>query len=126
MTRVLARVALLLIAVTMSITAFAGSSGKTTTLTLLHDAQLNGKTLPAGEYTLKYDTNGSSCQVKFLKGSKEVAAAEGQVKDLEKAPQHDQVVLNNGGNVPTISEVDFRNSTKAISFDSSMANVAGK
>jgi hypothetical protein len=124
MTRILARVALFAFAVAMSISAFAGSS-KTQTLTLLHDAQLNGTTIPAGEYTLKYDTNGSTCQVKVLKGRKEVASADGQVKQLASKPEHSQVVLANGGSVPSISEVDFDNSTTAITFESSMAN-AGK
>jgi len=126
MTRVLAHVALLLFAVTLSISAFAGSSSKTGTLTLLHDAQLNGTTLPAGEYTLKYDTSSSTCQVRVLKDNKEVATAEGQVKELASKPQHDQVVLSNGGGVPAISEVDFHNSTKAISFESGMTTASGK
>jgi hypothetical protein len=124
MTRTLARVALFVFAVTLSISAFAGSS-KTQTLTLLHDAQLNGTTLPAGEYTLKYDTSGSACQVRILKGKKEIVSAEGQVKQLAAKPVRDQVIVTNGGAVPTLSEVDFSNSTQAISFESSMAN-AGK
>jgi len=123
MTRTLARVALFVFAVTMSLSAFAGS--KSQTLTLAHDAQLNGTTIPAGEYTLKYDTNGQTCQVKVLKGKKEVASADGQVKQLASKPDHDQVVLNTGSGVPSINEVDFSNSTTAITFDSSMAN-AGK
>lgn len=124
MTRTLARVALFVFAVTLSISAFAGSS-KTQTLTLLHDAQLNGTTLPAGEYTLKYDTSGPTCQVRILKGNKEIVSAEGQVKQLATKPTRDQVVVTNGSAVPTLSEVDFSNSTQAISFESSMAN-AGK
>ncbi len=123
MTRTLARVAWFVFAVTLSISAFAGS--KSQTLTLAHDAQLNGTTLPAGEYTLKYDTNGPSCQVKVLKGNKEVASAQGQVKQLASKPDHDQVVLATGNGLPSINEVDFSNSTTAITFESSMAN-AGK
>ena len=81
MTRILARVTVLVFAVTMSISAFAGST-KTDNITLYHDAQLNGTTIPAGEYTVKCETNGSTAQVKVMKGGKEVATASGQAKEL--------------------------------------------
>src|SRR5271166_126472 len=117
MTRMLARVALLVFAVTMSLSAFAGS--KAESITLLHDAQLNGTTIPAGDYTVKYDANGSTCLVKVMKGSKTVATANGELKQLANKPQRDQVILqNDGGSVPVLSEMDFSNSTTAISFGS--------
>jgi hypothetical protein len=115
MTRTMARVALFLFAVTMSVSAFAGS--KSETVTLFHDAQLNGKTLPAGEYTVKCETTGSTAQVKFLKSGKEVASASGQVKTLTSAPQYNQVITEDGGSVPSISEVDFSHSATGVSFD---------
>jgi hypothetical protein len=115
MTRTLARVALFLFAVTMSISAFAGS--KSETVTLFHDAQLNGKTIPAGEYTVKCETTGSTAQVKFIKSGKEVASASGQVKTLTAAPQYNQVITEDGGSVPTISEVDFSHTATGVSFD---------
>ena len=125
MTRMLARVALLVFAVTMSISAFAGS--KSESLTLLHDAQLNGTTIPAGEYTVKYDANGSTCLVKVMKGSKTVATANGELKQLSSKPEHNQVVLRNDtGNLPAVSEMDFSNTTTAITFDLNMTTAEGK
>ncbi len=125
MTRMLARVALLVFAVTMSISAFAGS--KSESLTLLHDVQLNGTTIPAGDYTVKYDANGSTCLVKVMKGSKTVATANGELKQLANKPQRDQVILqNDGGSVPVLSEMDFSNSTTAISFGSNATTASGK
>jgi hypothetical protein len=125
MTRMLARVALFVFAVTMSISAFAGS--KSESLTLIHDVQLNGTTIPAGDYTVKYDTNGSTCLVKVMKGGKTVATANGELKQLASKPDHDQVVVQNDtGGVPTLSEMDFSNSKTAITFSSTMANVSGK
>ena len=124
MTRTLARFTLFIFALTMSISAFAGS--KSETVTLFHDAQLNGKTLPAGEYTVKCDTTGSTAQVKFLRGSKEVASASGQVKQLATTPQYNQVVTQDGGSVPTITEVDFGHSATGVSFDTSSVAAAGR
>ncbi len=92
MTRMLARVALLVFAVTMSISAFAGS--KSETITLLHDVQLNGTTIPAGDYTVKYDAKeGSTCLVKVMKDGKTVATANGELKQLANKPARNQVVL---------------------------------
>jgi hypothetical protein len=120
MTRILARLNFLVFAIGISITAFAGST-KTDTITLYHDAQLNGTTIPAGEYTVKCETNGNSAQVKFMKGGKEVASASGQAKELGSKMYHGQVVLQNG----SIQEVDLAGSKTGVTFDSSMAN-AGK
>ena len=124
MTRTLVRAALFVFALTMSISAFAAS--KSETVTLFHDAQINGKTLPAGDYTVKCDTTGSTAQVKFLKNGKEVATANGQVKQLSSAPNHNQIVTNDGNGAATISEIDFGHSTTGVSFDSSNMATAGR
>ena len=125
MTRTLTRVALLVFAVTMSISAFAGS--KSESLTLLHDVQLNGTTIPAGEYTVKYDANGSTCLVKVMKGSKTVATANGELKQLASKPDHNQVVLqNDAGGVPAVNEMDFRDTQTGISFSPNAETASGK
>ncbi|MGC2109422.1 MAG: hypothetical protein WA655_07885 [Candidatus Korobacteraceae bacterium] len=124
MTRTLAYIGTLIFALTMSLGAFAGS--KSETITLFHDAQLNGKTLPAGDYTVKCDTNGSTAQVKFLRNGKEVASANGQVKQLNPAPEHNQVVVQDGNGGGTISEVDFSHSSTAVSFEGASMAEAGK
>ncbi len=116
MTRTLARVAVFVFALTMSLSAFAGS--KSQTVTLFQDAQINGKTLPAGEYTVKCDTTGSTAQVRFLRNGKEVATANGQVKQLTTTPEFNQVVTQDGGGVPAISEIDFGHSSTGVSFES--------
>ena len=120
MTRTLARLTLLVLALTLSISAFAGS--KSQDITLYKDAQINGTTLPAGEYTVKCDTTGSTAQVKFLRNGKEVATATGQVKQLANAPDHTQVVTMDGNGGPaTISEIDFSNNKSGVSFERSTA-----
>lgn len=114
MTRTLARVTLFIFVLTLSIGAFAAS--KSEDVTLYHDAQINGKTLPAGDYTVKCDTTGSTAQVKFMRNGKEVASASGQVKQLTSRPDHAQVITQDGGNVPTISEVDFPHTNTGVTF----------
>jgi len=122
MTRILAPITLFVFAV--SISAFAGS--KAESFTLYHDSQLNGSQLPAGEYKIVYDTSGSAVQVKFMKGKKEMASATGQMKQLDKKPEYNQIVLEGGTNgSPSISELDFHGSRTGITFEPS-ATAAGK
>src|SRR5271165_3560220 len=124
MTRMLARVALLVFAVTMSLSAFAGS--KSESITLLHDVQLNGTTIPAGDYRVKYDANGSTCLVRVIKDGKTVATANGELKQLANKPARNQVVLDDTGNVRTVSEMDFSDSTTAVTFSQGVATASGK
>ncbi len=123
MTRTLARFTLLVFTLTLSISAFAGS--KSQTITLFHDAQLNGKTLPAGEYDVKCNTTGSTAQVKFLRNGREVASATGQVKQLSSAPEYNQLVTQDGNGIATIDEIDFAHSNTGVSFESSAMSSAG-
>ena len=123
MTRSSIRFALIALALLLSTSAFA--KPKSESITLYHDATLNGTNLPAGEYVVKYDVDGSNAQVKFMKGSKEVASANGQVKTLGKKPVSNQVVLNDAGSARSISEIDFGGKDTAITFETAGAT-AGK
>jgi len=118
-TRIAVRLTLLVLALTLSISAFAKS--KSESITLYQDATVNGTNLPAGEYVVKYDVDGSNAQVKFMKGSKEVASANGQVKTLSKKSVSNQIVLNDAGNTRSIAEIDFGGKDTAISFESAGA-----
>jgi hypothetical protein len=123
MTRTLARLTLFVFALTLSISAFAAS--KSQDITLYQDAQLNGKTLRAGDYTVKYETTGSTAQVKFVRNGKEVASATGQVKQLTKAPDNAQLITSDGNGTSTINEIDFAHSNTGVTFDSSAMSAAG-
>ena len=116
MTNMPVRFALLALALTLSVSAFA--KPRSESMTLYQDASINGTNLPAGEYTVKYDVDGSNAQVKFMKGGKEVATANGQVKTLTKRPDSSQVILDNSGNSRSISEIDFGGKDTALSFAS--------
>ncbi len=116
MTRKLVRASLFVLALTMSVAAFAAS--KSETVILYNEAQVGGKTLPAGEYTVKCDATGSNAQVKFLRNGKEIATANGQVKQLTTHPEHAQVITQDSGSSRTISEIDFSHSATGVTFDS--------
>jgi len=123
MKRFLSGTGLVVIALLLSFSAYAKS--KTDNITLVNDATLGGKTIPAGEYVVKYEVDGTNAQVKILKGSKEIASASGQVKNLTKKAGSTQVVVNTEGNARSISEIQFGGKETAISFDSA-GMAAGK
>lgn len=123
MNRILPRVGLSLLLLVLSVGAFAKS--RTENITLYHDATLNGTKVPAGEYMVRYEMDGSNAQVTILKGRKEVASATGQVKTLDQKVSANQVVLQNDSSVPRISEIDFGGKTAAISFEGG-TTAAGK
>ena len=127
MTRTLARLTLFVFALTLSISAFAASktNAKSEDVTLYRAAQLNGKTLPAGDYTVKCETTGSTAQVKFLRNGKEVASATGQVKQLSSAPRDAQLITTDGNGTATISEIDFAHSNTSVTFDSNAISASG-
>ena len=122
MTRILARPTMFLLALTLTLSIGAFAASKSQSITLYHDAQLNGKTLPAGDYTVKCDTTGSTAQVRFIRNGKEVASATGQVKQLTSAPESNQVVtLDGNGGTATITEIDFSNNKSGVTFETSTA-----
>ena len=114
MTRNAVRFALLVLALTVSISAFARS--KSENVSLFQDVTVNGTNVPAGDYVVKYEIEGSNAQVKFTKNGKEIATANGQVKTLTQKPVRNQVVLNTAGDSRTISEIDFGGKDTAITF----------
>jgi hypothetical protein len=107
----------------MSLAAFAAS--KSETVKLYSNTQLNGKTLPAGDYTVKYDATGSTAQVKFLKNGKEVASATGQVKQLKNPPDFNQVVTDTSNGSSTISEIDFAHAKTGVTFNGTSSSMSG-
>jgi len=123
MTRVSLRFAVLAVSLTLAVTAFA--KPRSENITLYQDATVNGTNLPAGEYTVKYDVEGSNAQVRFMQGSKQVATATGQVKTLSKKTGSSQVVLDTEGNMRSISEIDFGGKDVALTFGSN-GTEAGK
>ncbi len=77
-------------------------------LETLSSITVNGTTLPAGSYQLKWEGTGSNVQLNILKGSKVVATTPARLVDLQQSPNQDQAVMkNNGDGSKSLSEVRF-------------------
>jgi len=116
MKRLFAQCSMLALVLALSLSASAKS--KSENITLYHDASVNGTTLPAGDYLVKYDIEGSTAQVTFQRPGQPEISTEGQTKTLANKPPRNQVVVDNGSRA--ITEIDFSGKDMAIIFGSSL------
>ena len=100
------------LAVLLATGAFASNKGS------FHTDQsivLNGQSIPAGDYTVRWEGAGPDVQVSVMKGHKEVAKTTAKVVELDNKSDSDAVVLLNGNGTPSVSQ--FRFSGKKTALD---------
>jgi len=100
------------LAILLATSAFAASKGP---LQLAAPANVAGKQLAAGEYTVKWDGTGPSVQVEILKGKNVVATVPAQVVTLEHPSNYDSAVVNtNGDGSRVLSQIRFSGKKLAL------------
>ena len=88
--------ATLVLALTSS--AFAANDSHKSSFEIGAPTQVNGTTLPAGEYTAQWEGSGPAVQVNILQGKKVVATAPAQLVALESKASDTQAEVLNGTN----------------------------
>jgi hypothetical protein len=78
--------------------AFAASDSHKSSFQLSAATQVNGTTLPAGEYTAEWEGSGPTAQVNIMQGKKVLATAPAQVIALESKASNTQAEVFNGTN----------------------------
>jgi hypothetical protein len=92
----------------LATSAFAASDANKGSLTTLSDVTVNGKVVPAGEYTLRWEGTGPNLQLNILKGKTVVATTPARRVDIDKSPNSDAaVVKGNEDGSRSLSEVRF-------------------
>ncbi|MGB8130040.1 MAG: hypothetical protein WCG81_09630 [Candidatus Angelobacter sp.] len=76
--------------------AFAASDSHKSSFELSAATQVNGTTLPAGEYTAQWEGSGPTAQVNIMQGKKVVATAPAQVIALDSKASDTQAEVLNG------------------------------
>jgi hypothetical protein len=97
-------------------------------LQLENSVTVSGKTLPAGDYSVKWEGTGSNVQLSILQGSKVVASTSARVVDLEQSSNSDSTVLkNNGDGSKSLAEIRFggKKYALAIGDESASADMSG-
>jgi hypothetical protein len=68
------------------------------TVTLSHDVVLNGTSLPAGKYTVRWETDSPEATVEFVQHHKVVLSTEGKVEERFRGYDRN-VVVNTGSKI---------------------------
>lgn len=113
------RVSKVLVGITVLMLAMsavaAQNSGK---FTLPSAAQLNGKSLAAGEYKVRWEGQGSDVQVTISQGKQTIATVPAKlVERNEKAARNAVVLDSSGGGAGSIVEVQLAGKQAALVFD---------
>ncbi len=104
----------LALAVLLSTAAFAGN--KPGSLYLGDAAQLNGKTLPAGDYKVQWEGSGPAVQVQILKGKKVVATAPAKVEQTQEKAASGAAVIETAGGSRQLVEARFAGKNYKLVF----------
>ena len=103
----LTRVLVPVLVLALSATAFAASGSGTVSLSSA--AQVNGKSLAAGEYKVKWENHSPETEVTFLQGKNTVASAHAKLVDRKEAALWDTVVTrDNPDGTKTLLEIQFQ------------------
>jgi hypothetical protein len=110
-----AKSVVLALAVLMATSAFAGTTNKGS-LHLSEAAQVNGQSVPAGDYQLRWEDTGANVEVSFLQGKKLVTKAPAKVIELKDAFNSDATVVDHSVATPTVTEVRFAGKKYALAL----------
>ncbi|HWZ83484.1 MAG TPA: hypothetical protein VNW47_12705 [Terriglobales bacterium] len=102
----LAKSVVLALAVLIATSAFAGSSGNKGSLHLGEAVLINGQSVPAGDYQLRWEGTGA-VEVSVMQGKKLVTKSPAKVVELAGASNNDVAVVDKSSSTPSITEVRF-------------------
>jgi hypothetical protein len=92
-------------------------------LQLLDSVTVSGKTVPAGDYSVKWEGTGDNVQLDILQGRKVVATASARIVALDQSSGSDSTVLkNNGDGSKALSEIRFGGKKYAIAIGDEAAS----
>jgi len=110
----------------LATSVFAASDSNKGSLTTMNDVTINGRLIPAGEYSLKWEGTGANVQLNILKGKKIVATAPARRVDVEKASDSDAaVVLGNQDGSHSLSQIRFAGKKYVLVLGEETASEAG-
>ncbi len=86
-------------------------------ITLRHDAVMSGKTLPAGQYVIRWETQSPQANVEFARGKEVVLSTAGRFEKRDKKYPVDTVVYEKAADGSlTVSEIRFAGSNEVLVF----------
>src|SRR4051812_14904060 len=86
------------LALTFAASAFAASNSHKSSFEIGAATQVNGTTIPAGEYTAQWEGSGPTVQVNIMQGKKVLATSPAQVVALDRIALDTHAEVQNGSN----------------------------
>jgi hypothetical protein len=115
------------LAVLVATSAFASNKGS---FRVEEPVQVNGQSIPAGEYQLRWEGTGDNVQLSFMQGKKEIAKTPAKLIELNQASQYDSAVVDHSSGKASVSEVRFAGKKTALTLGNtdraSMSNSSTK
>ena len=101
--------------IVLTLSLGAAAAGGKTTIKLFQSAALNGKTLAAGEYKVKWQRHSAEADVTFSQGKKEITTVRGKFVEREHPSPYNAVITKlNGDGTQTITELRFEGKKEAL------------
>jgi hypothetical protein len=108
----------------LATSAFAANKGS---MKLFDAASAAGKPIPPGEYSVTWEGNGPTVDVKIMQGNKIVATMPARLVDLKRIPDNDGTTTkSNSGQSLALTEIFFRGKRQALAIDSNAVEMAGQ
>jgi hypothetical protein len=108
-----AKTVVLGLAVLLASSAFASNKGS---LQVRETVEVNGQQLAPGDYQLRWAGTGSTVEVSFMQGKKEIAKTSATIVALDKAPGYDSAVVDHASGKATVSELRFAGKKYALAI----------
>lgn len=107
--------------------AFAASDSHKNSFEISAATQVNGTTLPAGEYTAQWEGSGPTVQVNIMQGRKVIATAPAQIVVLDsKASDTQAEVFNGAKGERELKALQFAGKKFSLQLGSESANAQSK
>ncbi|HEV2730045.1 MAG TPA: hypothetical protein VGV15_08435 [Terriglobales bacterium] len=102
------------LALLLATSAFASKKGS---LQLSQAVNVNGKQLPAGDYTVKWHGSGTNVQASIMKGKNVVATVPARLVDLDRTPGSDaSVITGNADGSRSLTQIRFSGKKSALTI----------
>jgi hypothetical protein len=115
----------LAIAALLATAAYAAGTAHKGNLRIVDPVQVNGKQLPAGDYTVTWEGDGPNADVHISKGKKEVASAPAKVVTLDQKADQDAAEISSAGGARELTAMRFGGNRYQIDVVSSGSGQSG-
>ena len=117
----------LLLGLTLLLAVGAFAANNKGSMQILDSVNVSGTTIPAGQYSLKWEGTGQNVQLSILRGNKVVATTPAHVVDLNQSAQSNQALVKSENGGRSLSEVRFEGKKYALQIggEAGMAEAGG-